>query len=126
MAPPTPWPWTTACGRCSRASARRSWRTECMRRAPSFRTGGPVPSCWGRWTGQCTKRWPSLRPGYQDQSPEAHEQPRHMARGEVLPVADDPDDHQQERGGDVGDDRCEADAPPGTVSEQYGELHSHD
>src|SRR5204862_37091 len=97
-----------------------------MRPAPSFRTGSPAPSCYRRWTGRCTKRWRWLRPGYQDQSPEAHEQPDHVARGEVLPVAEHADDHEQQRGGDVRDHGGEADLPPGAVGEQDGELHSHD
>ncbi|PYP47672.1 MAG: hypothetical protein DMD42_02185 [Gemmatimonadetes bacterium] len=48
-----------------------------------------------------------------------------MARGEVLPVADDADDHQQQRGCDVRDHRGEADLPPGSVGEQNGTTARH-
>src|SRR5438046_10553162 len=126
MPPLTRSPWTMGCGRCSRVSAPRSWRAACTRLAPSFKTESPAPSCSRPWTGRWEKHWPSLRPGYKDQSAEAHEQPDHVARGELLPVADAADDHQHERGCDVRDHRSEADLPPGSVGEQDGEFHSHD
>src|SRR5207249_2159190 len=47
----------TGCARCSRASARRWWRTACMRPASSSGTGSPSLGCVPPWSARCGKRW---------------------------------------------------------------------